>query len=285
MTYKSTAFCIAAINNALALANPQSKKWSIVDKRQQTYLDVYRAALGDLKSLAPYLKGLATGDAAKLNAWFAENGWPGMNVQIQPGGLGIGSVFDLVVDWLVPGLKKPVLLTAGDMPAWYEGVEMTPSTGLASYKIDGYPFPMFELATTQGGWLVSLIEANEPCPDVYLPQKACELLDRQSRQVSYDKVQFPAVGLEADVDISWLKGMHVEDGFSIDEAIKKVRLRLDDKGAHAQSAVALTSRGFSLKTKTYTIMHPFYVIFRREDLEIPPFVALAAPDSWIKRRN
>ena len=285
MAYKSTAFCIAAINNALALANPQGKKWSIVDERQQTYLNIYRTALGDLKSLAPYLKGLATGDESQLNAWFAANGWPGMNVRTQSGGLGVGSVFDLLVDWLVPGLKKPILLTVDDTPAWHEGVEMTPSAGLTSYKIDGYPFPMFELATTQGGWLVSLIEANEPCPDARLTLKAYDLLDRHCHQVSYDKVQFPEVELTADVDISWIKGMRVEDGFRIDEAIKKVRLRLDDKGAHAQSAVALTSRSFSPKSNIYTITRPFYVIFRREDLEIPPFVALAAPDSWIKHAD
>lgn len=69
-------------------------------------------------------------------------------------------------------------------------------------------------------------------------------------------------------------------GFKINEAVKKIRLRLDDRGARAESAVAMVMRGAN--AGVYTLDRPFLVIFSKPGLNFPAFVALSGPDSWTK---
>jgi hypothetical protein len=282
---RSSAFCLPAVNNALQLANPGGLAWQTTNETQKRYFEQYGKSDSDLNSLVAYLKGKVTRSASELNAWFAENGWPNMNINLPSNGLGIGSIFDLLVDWTVPGKKKDrgVAIQQNDKWIFYEGAEMRPSQGLRAYQLEGYEYPMFELETRQDGWKVFLVEADGPCESLDLPNKAIGLLTKNRTNYEFSKLQFPVVQLETDVDTSWMEGMAVEGGFRIDEAIKKVKLRLDDKGARAQSAVAFIMRG--LESGVYTLAKPFYVIFWREGLEFPAFVAISASDSWIKAKR
>lgn len=283
-TTSSSAFCLPAVNNALQLANPNGEPWTTTNETQVRYFERYGKSGFDLSGLANYLKGFVTKSASALNEWFAGHGWPNMNISFPSDGLGIGSIFDLLVDWLVPGKKKDggLGIRQGDNWVFYEGAEMRPSEGLMAHTLNGYEHPMFELTTREGGWKVFLVEADGPCDPLDLPAKAADLLARDRTTYTFQKLEFPFVQLEADVDISWMEGL-ANDGFRIDEAVKKVKLALDDKGARAQSAVAFAMRG--MESGVYKIELPFYVIFWREGLEFPAFVALSAPDSWIKARR
>jgi hypothetical protein len=282
-TTSSSAFCLPAIDNGLQLANPQRKAWTTVNETQERYFADYGRSRFDLAGLAAYLKSKVTNSADELNQWFAENGWT-LNLSFPPEGLGIGSIFDLLVDWKVPGKKMQGGINIRQDGDWvfYEGGEMDPSAGLTACKVDGHEHPMFEVSTLQPGWKVFLVESDAPCDPMDLPRKAAELLARGRTDYSFEKLAFPFVRLEADVDISWMVGMRVEGGFRIDEAVKRVKLTLDDKGARAQSAVAYLMRGMELGV--YKIELPFFVIFQQEGAELPAFVALSAPDSWIRVR-
>jgi hypothetical protein len=283
-TTSSSAFCLPAIDNGLQLANPEGKAWTTVNGTQERYFADYGRSRFDLAGLASYLKSKVTNSATELNQWFAENGWT-MDLRFPPEGLGIGSIFDLLVDWEVPGKTKEIgiyIRQDGD-GVLYEGCEMRPSSGLTAHKVDGHEYPMFEVSTLQPGWKVFLVESDAPCDPMDLPRKAAELLARGRTGYNFKKLKFPFVRLEADVDISWMEGMAVEGGFRIDEAVKKVRLTLDDKGARAESAVAYMMIG--LESGVYTIELPFFVIFQQEGAELPAFVALSAPDSWIEVRR
>mmetsp|Transcript_12932 Transcript_12932/g.19697 ORF Transcript_12932/g.19697 Transcript_12932/m.19697 type:complete len:261 (-) Transcript_12932:596-1378(-) len=228
-------------------------------------------------NLSQYLKGKVTSDAAELNAWFAENDWPGMDITIAPNGLGVGSIFDLLVDWQNVGKKYSVYIDQ----VRYEGVKMDKSASLNGYQLQGYDYPMFELATRQDGWRVFLVETDKSYTGMDLTTRAVELMELSRQPYDFRTLQFPQVDFEADVNIKWMEGMKVEGGlFSIDEAIKKVRLRLDDKGARAQSAVAMITR--SLPMGVYSLERPFFVIFWHEGLTLAPFVAISANDSWKK---
>lgn len=278
---RSSAFCLPAINNGLALANPNGKPWRTTTAVQKAYLETYGMSGFDTKLLGKYLKGMVTQDSVELNRWFADNGWP-MSISIPLGGLGIGSIFDLLVDWQVPGRKKEsgICIAQGNDRVFCEGGEMSPSEGLTAYTLYDYAHPMFELSTQQDGWKVFLVKADGPCNPFTLPKIAHNLLNQARSTFVFTKLEFPFVRLEADVDIRWMVGMGIEGGFHIDEAVKKVKLTLDDKGARAQSAVAYTMRGMT--SGVYTLNTPFYVIFWHEDLSYPAFVALSASDSWTR---
>ncbi len=280
----SSAFCLPAISNGLQLANPEERVWTTVNETQERYFADYGRSRFDPAGLAAYLKSKVTNSAAELNQWFAENGWT-LDVSFPPEGLGIGSIFDLLVNWKVPGKKKELgiyIRQDGD-GVFYEGGEMRPSAGLTACKVDGHEHPMFEVSTLQPGWKVFLVESDAPCDPMDLPKKAAELLSRGRTGYDFQKLEFPFVQLEADVDISWMKGMAIEGGFRIDKALKKVKLTLDDKGARAQSAVVYMTLG--MESGVYKIELPFFVIFQQEGEELPVFVALSGPDSWIRARH
>lgn len=241
-------------------------------------MDMSTKSKGDNSvDLSQYLKGKVTSDAVELNAWFADNDWPGMDISIAPNGLGVGSIFDLLVDWQEQGTKSPVYIDQ----VRYEGVKMDGSASLKGYQLQGYDFPMFELATRQNGWRVFLVETDASYTGIELSTRASEVMDFSRQPYDFRTLQFPQVDFEANVNIKWMEGMKVEGGmFSIDETIKKVRLRLDDKGARAQSAVAMMTR--SIPVGVYSIARPFFVIFWHEGLSLAPFVAISANDSWKK---
>ena len=282
---RSQAFCLAAVFKGLVMANPSDAVWSpkSATKDQRAFLDRYNgAARQDLLLLPDTLvSALVTTDKDLLNSWFAEHGFPDMNIRIPGKGIAIGTVFDLLVDWQVPGKKKEIYFEReGGGYDHYQGVEMEKEVNAFSgFEVQNYNYPMFRLETRQG-WQVYLVETDDQnIPDSHLPARARSLLAMPRQLAHYEKVSFPAVVMSASVDISWLKGLEVA-GFGIDEAVKKIRLRLDDKGARAESAVAFVSR--SASSAGYTIRRPFYVIFYKDGLNFPPFVALAAPDVWVK---
>ena len=91
--------------------------------------------------------------------------------------------------------------------------------------------------------------------------------------------------MEIDVNLEWLIGMGLEKTpFQIREAKKIVRLKLDDKGARAQSAVAIVIDGCSLPRgeipPIYRFTKPFFIIFANDNISIPPFVAIVSQDAW-----
>jgi hypothetical protein len=278
----SKAFCLAAIFKGLQEANPGDIPWSTSNLTQQHFMTIYGSgAKADLPQLEDKVEAMATADAAELNAWFAKKGFPSMNIKIQPSGRAIGIVFDLLIDWKVPG-KKVVVQSSKSSNSndhdFYDGVKMTAlEKGFIGFKLDGYNYPLFLLNTRQG-WQVYLVEVDvDDNPEASeLPARAKALLDL-TRSQAYNELNFPAVQMIADVDITWIEDMKIPS-FRIEKAIKKVKFRLDEKGARAQSAVAFSTRGLS----SYYIERPFYIIFTKEGMNFPPFVAIAAPDVWKK---
>ncbi|MCD4761854.1 hypothetical protein K8R32_02735, partial [bacterium] len=206
--------------------------------------------------------------------------FPNIDINIPDGGLGIGTIFDLLVDWQTPGKRRDIYIR--DLKGWYDGVEMLPSPTLQAWQLNGYDYPMFELAAKEDGWRVFLVESDNDFPDVDIPERAMQLLQLQRTPFEMTKLYFPVVKMEMNVDVSFLIGMYINGGFRIDETIKKVRLRLDDKGARAESAFAIITRGIDMGI--YTIEKPFFVIFWREGLNFPSFVAITVPEFWTKKR-
>lgn len=275
---ESKAFCPVSIFYGLELANPTGETWETTNGNQEVFLFNYAESEKDIGKLRSYLDGKIAHSSSELNDWFISKNFPNMNVDIPNGGAGIGTIFDLLVDWETPGQKTP-LYVYGDQNKTHEyaGVQMT-SNQFKSWDLEKYDFPLFELETKQG-WKVLLLETKDNIEEARLPREASLLMKLKRTPRDVPKLLFPAVEMEKDVDISWLKGMSVT-GFQVDEARGQIRFHLDDKGARAQSAVALTMRGLENK---YTIKNPFLVIFWKEGLALPAFVAIATPDSWIRK--
>lgn len=167
---------------------------------------------------------------------------------------------------------------AGGAYQEYRAAQM--AQGVTVYRIAGSQVPLFKLATRQPGWSVYLVEAESfPGHVADLPAGARTLLVKpRSVHPGFQRLVFPVVDWQGDMDISFLKGMSTA-GFSIDQAIGKAKLYLDEKRGHASSAAAMVSRG-GPDPDVYEIKRPFYVIFQKDGTSFPSFVALAGPDSW-----
>ncbi|MFZ2150144.1 MAG: hypothetical protein WAV15_03215 [Minisyncoccia bacterium] len=278
---KSKAFCLSAVTKGLVTANPKAKTWSTSKPEQQRFMSTYYdGAVADLHKVDDdkVLQAIATGSSAKLQDFFAKGGFANMPVRIPAGGHAVGVLFDLLVDWKTVGEQKDISIRRPQ--GGYDDYSGAQMLEFEAFSLEGHKYPLFRIETRQG-WDVYLVEAadGENLQASDFPARAKALLGLPREEADYEKLNFPSVLMSADVDISWMVGMRVP-GFSIDEAVKKIKLRLDEKGARAQSAVAFTTRGMD---SSYTIQRSFYVIFTREGLNFPPFVALAAPDSWVKQ--
>ena len=211
-----------------------------------------------------------------------------MNIQIPGGGKAVGSVFNLLVDWEVPGLQSRIheAKPGGKEHTTWQAVEMNHEYGgFDTFRVGERPYPLFQIRTRQDDWCVYLIETvenEENCSPEKLPARAKELLELPRTMLRCEKVTFPVVAMSDGVDVSWLTGMSVP-GFRIDEAVKKVKLRLDEKGARAESAVASITR--SGGEASYVVDRSFYVIFMKDGLNFPAFVATAERDSWVKEKE
>jgi hypothetical protein len=306
LKFKSTAFCLPAIFRALKEANPEKAPWLYSKDGQIELLRHFASAEDDLAQVQDLVKAKTASSAAVLNVWFASLGFPGMAIEIPAGGSAVGTVFDLLVDWKVPGKKQPLGVRFGDRYISYEGVKM--KEGFESYIVmvepqgtqgdaaaEPHDYPLFRLETASVlGWEVYLLELSDgdllelqkeqsKVVSLVLPDFASKLLaSKRIPDLTNKTLHFPQVDLRSNVDISFLEGMRVDRprGFRIDKTVKQVRLRLDDKGARAESAVAMVSKGMDT-TGHYQITRPFLVIFTKSGLNYPAFVALSAPDSWV----
>lgn len=271
---KSTAFSLASVFKALQMANPSGKAWKARTPRQQQFMQQYQAAsMQMLPLLRQWVKGKRATKASDLNRWFAQNGFPGMRIRECGSGC-VGGIFDLTVKWMRPGQEGEIEANGKN----FKAVKMARSQYVRIHAVEGYKYPLVELTTSSGGWLVYLLESDTCIAPERLPVEAMKLLARSRSEISrYYYIHFPEVRMSTKVDIRWIQKMEVP-GFRIDEAIKQVKLRLDRFGARAQAA---TGFGFRGMPPTYEITKPFLVIFWKPGLTYPPFVAYSRPDSWI----
>lgn len=278
---KSICYCPPAIQGALQEASP-TDSWVPTEFGQIYFFEFYGSK--PEPGLEEYLKTTTETNTVKFREWFANNGFPMDGITIPPGGKAVGSIFDLLVTWEKPGFKHELHTPEG---VGYEGVKM--NHGFTAYEIKNSDNLLLQIPVTNENWEVYLFQEDKDtaCNTPYrLPEHTKTLLERKG--VSKDipgGIIFPQVDLEQTVDISYFVGL-TSDEFEIDEAIKKIRLKVDEKGAHAEAAVAFACRTALNPDQPYIINDTFLVIFKHKEHKHPAFVAQVAPeDGWIKKKT
>lgn len=92
----------------------------------------------------------------------------------------------------------------------------------------------------------------------------------------YSGIIFPMVDINQNVDIGWLCGLTDSSrSWSIVQALQQTRFQMNEKGAAAQSAVAIhaTYRSLSLPKPVFEIDGPFYLWIERPGMSMPLFTA------------
>lgn len=270
---------VATIGHALNLLGPKgfdTQRWNTVSPDQDEFIDWYRANAGEIDKLRE-LTGLAATSADPLNDLLAERGF---DIRLSPfNGIGVVSILDMLVKWLVPGTESPVL-ASNDRT--YQGFEL--EIGIDFFNVRGRS-PLLRLHTTTGDslWIVEQQTAPRDALDLFFA--AVDLLGQSKRPLSsYRGAIIPEVAVDIQTDLQWLLGLsQVAEGdiFRISQALQQLKFRADKSGAHAEVATAIVVERCVVNNQRYKITQPFLAFLTQKDIpEVPLSVLWVDFDSW-----
>ena len=266
---------------------PLKFKWS--NERQERFVKDFAGRIDDLKELKDEIQSIADQDVEVINKFLRDRGF---DIQLRPTSgttFSVASVLDILVEWIEEGKKRDIWRLNGDVRESYPGVYLKAGVLLC----DGLGWePLVKIATKSGKdevWIMPLSAETEVNDDLDIPlmikQATLELEDYRHDEADYDEyegVVFPMIDYNREVDISWLQGLWVNDTWWIEEAIQQTKFRMNEKGARAQSAVAMTMRCLSLDEpkKPVVIDKPFLLWISRKGVSLPVFAGVFAKDAW-----
>lgn len=145
-------------------------------------------------------------------------------------------------------------------------------------------------------WGVSQIATKDENTQVFvaMPDKMGEWSDEElltlarDLQMNYydassnlEGADIPMINLNLQVEQNWINGMK-SDGWFVSACLQQFILKLNEKGATAKSAAAMSYvRCMSISHKQrLTIDKPFLIWFSRSGITYPAFLAVCGYDCW-----
>ena len=285
----SRTACASSIYGCLRVAERilgPNRQWQGINPSQQSLLDFFAA--NDLDLVQAVRTGLITAEASYerevLERFLANHGFAGMPVpEFTKPDFGVASVFDLLVHWLEVGKR---ITLSGQNQQQVPGVQLKKDI-VTIQAVNGFHEPLVTV-DTQEGFEVKLLKVGSVAGRRY--ESYLELL-RAPQRLSvglpisgYSCVRLPMIDFQQDVDLDWILGLNTmgDDGRPaiVRAASQRNRLRLNDRGARAQSAtVMVVMRGVSID-RPYVIDEPFLLWVTQKYRPTPLFVAYLDYDSW-----
>lgn len=257
--------------------------WSPVHAIQATFLNRYFPGIREALSLIKEISGIVSRSADEINKFLADRGFSITLGPLGPNSVGIASVLDLLVEWLTVGTRTLVRSMSNGQE--YTAVRLKDGVNFA--RSSTHPHPI-ALINTKSGDLVAMTKLNTVPDGAFALEELAEQLTRDADFVrdEFGAVVFPMVNLNRDFDVSWLLGMHF-NGDVITQAVGQVKLRINEKGARAQAAVAISvTRGMAPRSAPDMVIDgPFLVWFIRPGFGqvqryMPLFVAHVTEEDW-----
>ncbi len=290
MIFESFTICLHPILSALYAAVSfltVDPYWTPVNQQQKYFLVNHYSKKNDL----------AFFNDKELRVWVSRNHETlneilrkeRFSIQLQPfspRGFGVVSILDVMVEWLDAGEKTKIhrQIEHNDLKDYakfqeYPAVKI--EKGFTVYKSDAHKHPVICLQTKSGD-LVWITIADQPLQSFELHQRMTTILQSRTEQKGYDFIKFPMVDLDQKIDIAWLLNMRVGtfETWSIDQALQQTKFKMNEKGAHARSAVAIGVKRLSAASKSVAIDRPFYVCITRPSVELPILTAYITEKNW-----
>src|SRR3989338_8764552 len=235
-------------------------------------------------SRIPEIESIASKSADEINKFLADKGF---DIQLNPFSsqeFGVASVLDMLVEWAEKGEATSV--TRRNTHDAYPAVRIARGSYVDFLETKGHNHAIARLRTKSGDFVHMTI--LDYLPDNSGSFKLVEIAEELSEGDKSDNliggVVFPMVSLNQQVDISWLIGLRTtganELSAIITQALQQTKLRMNEEGARAQSAVALGVLRGCLPTYDYVIDWPFLFWITRPGISKPLFVAYVTEDDW-----
>ncbi len=298
---------VTALVEAERILGPE-RQWKPVNETQGRFLNEFFAVCR--KERVPEIESLASWNAAEICAFLARHGFA---IRLEPfgeGQFGAASVLDLPVEWIEkghvtsihtpkshaeepqqaggwPGRLKVVLSSRIESPPL--PTEEYPAVLIASEHVRLFRAPHHEhpvaCLKTKSKDKVYMTVLPQPPAEFDLVAKAQELASALKPTNEFGGLIFPMVSLDQHVNVEWLEGMETTEiqgrPAGIAKALQQTRLRMNEIGARAESAVVLTVSVAALQYKPpHIIDRPFLIWFEREGLSKPLFVGHITEENW-----
>jgi hypothetical protein len=264
------------VSNGTNISNNWYTQWQTTNEKQQQFVQKYLAQHTDIATFKPdELKAWASKDYQELNAILAKEHFA---IQLQPfpkNGFGVVAILDVMMEWQSPGTAKKILTKDNTM---YAGVEM--ERGFTVLISDKHAHPIIRLETKSGdsAWLTI---ADKPRKDFDLLKYIDTIKKNLRPDESYQSVIFPKIDLDQQPDITWLLRMSYA-GYFIAQTLQQTKLKMNEFGAHVQSAAAIAMMRSMPPTdkKTLVIDKPFICWIEKPGVSIPIFAGYLDVDVW-----
>ena len=238
-----------------------------------------------------WIKAKASTSYEELNNFLKEHGF---DPEFQPfNGVGVASLFDLLVEWLNEGTLASIKANDTTYPAF------TLESGFEMYQVGigetWFEAPLIEIRTQSGLslWIMTMSKAPDLDDPTCLALRATTLA--QASKSYTDKyghaLTVPMLDINTRSNIDWLMGMSSDGAkhgeLAITQAFQQFRLRMNERGARAQVATGMALERCAVPATTpHVIDRPFLGYFtlpRRigygfERLPLAPF--FASYDAW-----
>jgi len=261
--------------------------WTAVKDAQKEFLETFMKHMPVVDCLGDNLKRKANRDVGVINRWLKENGF---DIQLDqpadgPATFAVASILDVLVEWIELGDKTSIV--SKNTGETYKAVRLKQDKGVKAYLCsdEQHPNHVVRIGTKSKDSVFMTVLDSLPDGVFAISKKVEDLRRAKKDWVSVSGVEFPMVNYDSRVDISWILGMRTgskPDDFFIEQALQQTKFRMNERGARAQSAVAMTFRCLSCAAPDpwVTIDRPFLLWIERQDVDIPLFAGVFAEDVW-----
>jgi hypothetical protein len=284
LAVKTRTVCLYPIVAALKAAEAflgSNRTWNAINDTQKRFLETVAHCRGN-RLLE--IESVASSSADEINAWLKKRGF---GVALEPfseEAFGIAAVLKMVVEWM----KKGVRTIIDRNGVKYSAVEMKSEVGdenVLFYTSLNHDQPVVGVKTKTGERVYMTVADTLPENDINMFRAVTRIARTLRLAFDFDRVTFPMVDLDQEVDISWLQGLRTigEDDLPgvISQALQQTKLKMNEVGAKIESAVAVSvMRGMSKPKKHLVIDRPFVFWVERSNLGMPIFVGHVCEDAW-----
>ncbi len=278
---------ISAVCKAAVFIGADTSMWQPVNKQQELFLAQYVSKHTELKEFSgTEMRAWASDNNETLNKILADEGFSIRLTPFGKGGFGVVSILDVLVKWLHEGKRTEISTFDGTKYAAVrlnKGVDVVQSgkhtlVRIATKSEDSVWMTLAD-APLEGFALIEKIKSLRSI--VHSP-----LLDFKNEPNPFDvkqgEVLFPMVDLDQQVDIGWLLGMQLRPEFEISQALQLTKLKLNEKGAHVRSAVAIGVERCAIPRMHQLVIidKPFYLWIERPGLTHPIFAGYITEADW-----
>lgn len=258
--------------------------WLPMSDDQYQFLRKFMPFKSDVPTLVSdgILSHKADKNASVINKWLSDNGF---NIQLPDNGaneFSVASILKVLVEWVKAGTVTTVLTDKGTFPA----VRFNDKNSYQKFvNREIHPFPVVRVKTKTGYTVCMTVLDNLSDSTFAISEKVDrvrKVFDGCPEACRY--VIFPMIDYDRNVDISWIVGLNRGD-WTVARAIQQTKFRMNEIGARAESAVAMTMRCMACLVEDddpVIIDKPFLLWIESPNARLPVFAGVFAEDVWKK---